>query len=155
MDPELQLKLIMLACLIYLIYQTGPNLILSIQSKNWAKQTATVTTSAFDRQSNIYSPKLIYKYTVKNREYMNDTYTYLGTSTISKLQSIKIAQQHPEGSEINIFVNPDNPEQSVVIPGVHWAQYFSLLLLVLFFVSVAYIVPILNFIWPGCEPNCT
>lgn len=137
------------------MYQSGPKLMLSIKSKYWVKQAATVTTSSFDRKGNTYSPKLIYKYSVKNHEYMNDTYTYLGTSTISKSQSIKIAQQHPVGTEISIFVNPDNPEQSVVIPGVHWVQYLSLVLLVVFFVSVAYIVPILNFIWPGCEPNCT
>ncbi len=155
MEPELQLQLIMLGLWLFSLYKSGPKLILSIKSKNWTKRTALVTTSSFDREGHIYSPKIIYKYTFNNCEYMNDTYTYLGTSTISKSQSIKIAQSYPEGSNMDILVNPDNPQQSVVVPGVHWAQYVSLLILTLFCLSVANIAPILNFIWPGCEPNCT
>ncbi|MCH1929913.1 DUF3592 domain-containing protein [Shewanella sp. A25] len=155
MEPELQIKLMMLGLWLYLVYKSGPNLFLSIKSKKWKKSSSIVTTSSFDRTGNSYSPKLIYKYAFNGREFMNDTFTYLGTSSISKSNAIKIAQLYPEGSSMEIWVNPEKPEQSVVIPGVHWMQYVSLLILTLFCLSVAYIVPILNYIWPGCEPNCT
>ena len=146
MEPELQLKLVALVCLVFLTYKSGPKLLLSIKSRKWPKQTSVVTTSSIDRTGNAYEPKLIYKYAVNAREFINDTYTYLGTSTITKSQSVKIAQQNPVGSVLDIFVNPDNPEQSVVIPGVHWLQYLSLLLTVLFFTSLAFLGPILQFI---------
>ena len=154
-DPEIQLKLLMLGCWLYLMYKTLPDFILSLKSKRWTKTNAVVTTSSIDREGNFYRPKLIYKYTVNNKRYINDTYSYLGQASFSKSSAVSIAQSIPEGSSIDIYVNITNPQQAVVVPGVHWLQYASLLILTIFFVAVAYIGPILNFIWPGCEPNCT
>jgi len=148
MDSELKLQLLMLGLWLFMAYRMAKPLLNGIKSTSWKSQSATVTTSAFDRTGNEYTPKIIYKYTINNQEYMNDTYTFMGAGYIGKKKSINIAQQHPEGSLITIFVNPLNPEVSVIVPGVHWLQYASLLLITLFLVSVAYLGPIIEFMCP-------
>lgn len=155
MDSDIQLKLIVLGLWLYIVYRSAKPFLLGYRSVNWKKITGNVTTSTFDREGSFYSPKIIYKYSVNGKEYMNDIYTYMAVSSLTKKKSIKIVQSYPERSNIIIYIDNDKPENSVIVPGVHWSQYLSFLLVTLFLLSVAYIVPILNFIWPGCEPNCT
>jgi hypothetical protein len=155
MEPDTQLKLIALGLWALLIYRSAKPYHRSISSNKWPQGKAIVTTSSIDRANNIYSPKIIYEYLVHGVRQLNDTYTYLGASSFTKSRAIGLAQSHPVGSEIVIFICPDDPKESVIVPGVHWLQYVSFLLVTLFCVFLAFIDPIFNFIWPGCEPNCT
>jgi len=155
MDPQSKLRLLMLVIWLLFAIRSAKPLLLSIKSKNWNKVNATVDESTFDRNRNIYSPKIIYRYFYKGKEYLNDNYTYLGTATLSKKQSIMAAQNHPKNSQIQVYVDENEPENSVIVPGVHWVQILSIVLITMFCLAVANLVEILNFIWPGCEPNCT
>ena len=155
MEPQLQIRLMMLAIWLFMAYKTAKPYLLSVKSVSWDKVIGTVTTSSFDRDGVIYIPKIIYQYSINGHEYLNDTYTYLGTASLSKANAIKTAQAYPVNSELQLYVDSNNYQNSVIIPGVHWLQYMSFAGLTVFCLTVAYLVQILNFIWPGCQPNCT
>ncbi|NOY48334.1 MAG: DUF3592 domain-containing protein [Chlorobi bacterium] len=129
-------------------------------STNWPKIIATVKSSCIETKNGgkglaFYSPKIEYQYSLNFRNYSNNNFTYMGTSGFTKRYAEKYVKKYTVGSEIEVSYNPKSPEMSVIIPGVHWGQYASMLFLTLMFFSFGYIAEILNFIWPGCEPNCT
>lgn len=155
MEPQLTIRLIMLGLWVFIVIKTAKPFIFSRKSMHWPKILAAVKISSFDRQGNIYSPKIIYHYQYEENEYQNDTYSFLGVAGFTKKQAIQISKEHPEGSLIQIYVDPKQSNNSVVIPGVHWLQYVGFILLTAFCLSVAFLIEILNFIWPGCQPNCT
>ena len=160
MEPGLQLKLLMLAIWLGFVALSAKKFVRGRASINWPTITASVNSSDIEAKSGgngltFYSPKIEYQYTINNRAYKSSTFTFMGTSGLTKNYAEKYASKYPSGSEIQVHYNPRNPEISVIIPGVHWGQYASIIFLTLMFFSIAHIVEILNIIWPGCEPNCT
>jgi hypothetical protein len=154
-DPGIRLKLLMLGVLLFVLFKPIKSIVLGLRSKDWRKMRATITTSGLDRESGVYYPKIIYNYTVNGRELTDDNYTFSGAITNSKSRALAIVQENPVGKEISIFVNPEDSSRTVVVPGVHWSAYANVAFFVVFFTGIAFIVDILNFIWPGCQPNCT
>ncbi|TCS36458.1 DUF3592 domain-containing protein [Reinekea marinisedimentorum] len=155
MDSGLQLKLLMLGLWLIMVYRSYGNIVRSLSSKEWPSTTAKVVLSSFDRTQSLYEPKIIYRYSINGMQYDNDTYTHLGAFSTTKKTAIKISKNHPEGSNITIHVNPRAPQQSVIVPGIHWVQVASFVALTLMLLGIAYIGEILNFIYPGCQPKCT
>jgi hypothetical protein len=154
-DPQLTLRLVMLAFWLFMVFRFLKPCVLALKSKSWPTATATVVTSTFDRAGTVYSPKVIYKFTHNGREYQNDNITYLGVASTSKQKAITAAQRYPERGNVTVHFDPFNPQNAVITPGVELKHYASFVLITLFCVAVVYIVQILNFIWPGCQPNCT
>ena len=116
------------------------------KSLNWRSTKAVVTKSDIDRESGTYYPKIIYRYSVNGQAHINDTYTFTGTGYIFKKTAIAISLKHPEGTEIQIRYNQDNPSQSVIVPGVHWSNYANLAFFVLFFGGLAFALDIINLV---------
>lgn len=145
----------MAALLVVVLFNPIKSILLGLRSKEWRKTKATVATSELDRMGGVYYPKIIYKYTVNGREFINDSYTFSGISTDGKLRALALVRGNPIGKELSIYVDPEDSSRSVVVPGVHWSAYANIFLLVALFAGIAFIVDILNFVWPGCEPNCT
>lgn len=155
MNPQLQLQLMMLGFWLFLMYKFYKPFFQSLKSVNWPIVKAIIVTSSFDRNGNSYSPKLIYRYKICNIEYQNDTYTFLGKSPISKSGAIEVSRNCPEGSLVDIHVDPNDPQNSVIVAGVHWSNILSFIALTVFCLCVAFMGQILDFIYPGCEPNCS
>lgn len=154
-DPGVRLKLLMLGVLLFVLFKPIKSIMLGLRSKEWRKVKATITTSGLDRESGVYCPKIIYNYAVNGRELTDDNYTFSGAITNSKSRALAIVKENPVGKEIPIFVNPEDPSRTVVVPGVHWSAYANVAFFVIFFGGIAFIGEILNLIWPGCQPNCT
>ena len=160
MESGLQLKLLMLAIWLGFIAFSVKKFIRGRASTNWPNIAASVNSSDIQAKSagnglTFYSPVIEYQFSVNNKIYKSSNFTFMGTSGLTKKCAEKYINMYPSGSEVNIFYNPRKPEVSVIIPGVHWWQYGSMLFLTLMFFGIANIVEILNLIWPGCEPNCT
>ncbi|MGH8462952.1 MAG: DUF3592 domain-containing protein [Pseudomonas sp.] len=154
-DPGMRLKLLMLGVLVFVLFKPIKSIVLGVRSKNWRKTRATISVSGLDRESGVYYPKIIYNYTVNGRALVDDNYTFVGAITNSKARALAIARDNPVGKEISIYVSPDDSARTVVVPGVHWSAYANVVFLVVFFTGIAFIVEILNMIWPGCQPNCS
>lgn len=142
MGPSLQLKLLMFSCLGYMIYQQQALFVNAFRSKKWPLITATVTTSSFDRQGNVYAPLIVYRYEYLGQEHMNDTYSYLGSTSFTKKSAIKTAQCFPKGHVFDVHVDPNDPANSTIVPGIHWTQAASWIGVVVFFLSVAFLAEI-------------
>jgi hypothetical protein len=155
MDPGLQLKLLMVGLWLLMVYRFYRPTKNGLESLRWEKVDATVILSSFDRFQNIYQPKIVYRYCFDGKSFDNDTYSFLGTTNLTKNSAIKLASSHSEGSNIQVYVSPSDGQQSVIVPGVHWSQWVSMVFLSFILLGIAYIVEILNFIWPGCAPACT
>lgn len=154
MDPQLKLRLMMLAFWLFMVLRTLKPFVLALKSRSWPSTKAKVITSSFDRAGNVYSPKVIYKFTHNSREYQNDNINFMGVASAWKGKAISVAQRYPEQSLVTVFFDPNKPENSVINPGVERSTYVSFFILTAFCLGVAFIVQILNFIWPGCQPNC-
>jgi len=152
--PGLQLKLLMLGIWLIGAFRYAKPFTLALKSKAWPLTTAKVLTSSFDRNGMMYVPKIIYRYKISGQDFTDDTYTYMGDYATSKSAIQKTIKRFPEGSDISVHFDPSDPQQSVIVPGVHWVQYVNLAALTLILGSIAFIAEILNFIFPGCQPNC-
>ena len=129
-------------------------------SSKWPTVSAIVISSRVESKYagnglTFHSPEIEYRYTVNNHVYTNNKFTYMGTFGLTNKYASAYAKKHYEGSQLNIYYNPKSPNEAVIIPGVHWVQYASMAFLTIMFFSIAFIIEILNFIWPGCQPNCT
>ena len=111
------------------------------------------------RGGTVYLPIVSYSYNYDGRQYQSESLTYLGTSggyggAGLEWQVNQRLNAFPPSSTVSVFVNPKVPTEAVLLPGVHWSQYVGLVFVTLLFLGIAFIGEILNFIWPGCQPNC-
>ena len=88
----------------------------SRQAKNWESVEATVTKNEFRKLGDSKKLEIEYSYLVENQQYSNDRYELAYNSSNFSNEDYEIANQdYPVGSEIPIWINPDNPSQSVAI----------------------------------------
>ena len=144
----------MLGFWIFMVLRFVRPFVLGLKSRSWPTAKATVVTSSFARGRAAYIPKVTYKASHDGREYQNDTIRFLGAAAVTQESALAVAQRYPERSEVTIHFDPSDPRKAVIVPGVEAKHYVGLAFLTLFCLGVAFIVPVLNLIWPGCQPNC-
>lgn len=161
MNPQVQLQLIMLGVWAFIIGLSVRKLPKAIASRRWPRVSGQVISSHIRSTSvgngaRLHAPVVLYSYSVGGITYKSETFTYLGTAGAAfEWQVKKQLRLFKNGTTVQVYYNAIKPEEAVLVPGVHWVQYFSLLLISLFCLGGAFIVQILNFIWPGCQPHCT
>lgn len=160
MDPELlKLKLLIFAVWLFLIGINARKLILSLTSKNWNTTNARIISSDIIVKSGgnglrFHHPNIVYEYTVGYETFKNDVFTFMGTYALTKRNADRNISDNNPGKIVDIYYNPKKPSQSVIMPGVHWLDVASLIFLTAILFGIAHIIEILNFVWPGCQPNC-
>jgi len=95
-----------------------------ITSKDWGKTSATVTSIEFKNKSR----HMKYTYSVKQIEYRGTRFAYFSTSHDSTYININYNQ----GDIINIYINPDNFAQSVVVVRAFKFEHISMHLIIIF-----------------------
>ncbi len=150
MDAGLQLKLLLLVVWIGFVVFSAKKFVLAKTSTNWPKVKAIVKSSCLKAKRvgdghTYYSPDIEYQYSLDSKHYSSNNFTYMGTFGLSKEYSDKYINKYTVGSEIEVSYNPKTPEVAVIIPGVHWGQYTSMLLLTLIFFCCGHIVEIINY----------
>lgn len=87
-------------------------------AKTWGTVEATVISSKVKSHtsddSTTYSPYIAYAYEVGGEEYLGDQYTFMGGSSSGYDSKAAIVRNFPKGSTFNVYVNPDNPAESVI-----------------------------------------
>jgi hypothetical protein len=135
----------------------------SLSSMRWTRVSGRIISVQKEiRQRNgkpVCMPIVSYDYSFEGAQYQSDRLTFLGTSGALggagfEWQVDRRLKRFAPNSSVDVFVNPNLPSEAVLLPGVHWSQYAGLVGISLFCLGVAFIVQILNFIWPGCQPNC-
>ena len=67
-----------------------------------------------------YSPEITYSYTVSEKQYTGNRYSYGATANEN---AHKVVRNHPVGSEVKVFYSPSQPGRSVLTPGVQQSAY--------------------------------
>lgn len=77
-----------------------------------------------------YSVEVRYRYEVDGRSFQGRRYRFLGGSSSGHEGKQKVVDALPPGSTATCWVDPDDPEQSVLDRGLSWEYLFALLPLV-------------------------
>ncbi len=67
-----------------------------------------------------------YEYTVQENKYTGISVTFY---TLMYPETFNFAEDHPENSSVDVFYNPSNPSESVLIPGLRKDKPYSDLIL--------------------------
>ncbi|MGI5868501.1 MAG: DUF3592 domain-containing protein [Kiritimatiellia bacterium] len=99
-------------------------------SSAWVETPAVVTASAVrssrSNDSTTYRPYIAYAYTVDGTTYENDDYDFWGVSSGGYDSKAEIVRAHPVGREISVYVNPENPGESVISKRAGVGLFFAL-----------------------------
>lgn len=87
-------------------------------AKSWTSVSATVVSSKVKSHDSddgtTYSPYIAYRYEVDGEEYFGDQYTFMGGSSSGYDSKANIVRAYPKGHAFDIYVNPNNPAESVI-----------------------------------------
>jgi hypothetical protein len=163
-NADLQLKATMVLVWLAFIGMMFRGLPKSLTSKRWVQVGGRVISIRKESRQrgvrNVYFPVVSYSYSFEGRQHQSESFTFLGTSgglggAGFDWQVERRLRPFTANSSVSVYVNPKVPAEAVLVPGVHWSQYVALAGVTLFCLGVAFIVELLNFVWPGCQPNCT
>lgn len=88
-----------------------------------------------------YSPEITYRYQVDTVSYENGTIKFGENAYSSRREAEQIAAGYPVGRDVTVYYNPDQPDRSVLEPGVSGGSYIVLGIGVLFLVITLIIAP--------------
>lgn len=102
----------------------GPSLLLEAKaSQSWPSITGVVVeahpTQTGSRKNRGYGLAITYRYTFEEAEYTSERYG-VGTQALpaeSDGHAVQLAGQYPPGRELEVFVDPEDPESAVLARG--------------------------------------
>jgi hypothetical protein len=79
-----------------------------------------------------YRPRVRYRYEVQGESITGETVSYVewGSGDYGAAQAL--VEQYPVGREVDAFVDPEDPTQSVLVPGIHRFPFLVILFLLPF-----------------------
>lgn len=113
-------------------------------AQNWQAVPAVVESSKVrshsDDDGTTYSVYIAYCYEIHGKKHYGDRYTFMGGSSSGYDSKAEIVRQHPQGSEINVYVNPSDPSESVIRRDYSKSLLFGLIPLVFFMIGIAVMI---------------
>lgn len=92
-----------------------------LDATDWEKTPCNILSSRVhietDCDDTSYSVDILYHYTVQNKEYRSNQYSFFGNSPGSKRYQERIVNRYPEGSVAICYVDPDDPRTAVLDRG--------------------------------------
>ena len=113
---------------------TAKTLWKQIASRSFASTSGNITHSEVktrygSKGSVSYSADLTYVYTVGSSRFTGKKLRFNSISSSDSAEAWKIVITHPEGSTIDVYYNPAQPEESLLFPGVNGADLIMFLFL--------------------------
>ncbi|MCM8538379.1 MAG: DUF3592 domain-containing protein [Lentisphaeraceae bacterium] len=96
------------------------------ESPSWPTVNGTVTRSKVKFSSNGYFPSIMYRYTIDGKEYETFGIDYGRIVEGSQAHAFakNIVKRFPLGSQVDVYYDPLDPGESVLIPGGTSASWF-------------------------------
>ena len=91
-----------------------------------------------------YSPEVTYRYQINDVLYENNTIKFGENAYGSRRRAEQIAATYPVGKGVTVYFNPDQPDRSVLEPGVSGGSYI-VLCIGLLFVVISLVVTLVSF----------
>ncbi len=124
-----------------LVFWFLPTMIKAQESAQWTEMPCTIISSRVkshsDSDGTTYSVDIFYRYTVAGREYKSNRHGHFGGSSSGYDGKAEIVRRYPADSQAVCYVNPENPHEAVLKPGLGWGALFGLIPLVFFVIGVA------------------
>jgi hypothetical protein len=94
----------------------------TMASLKWPITQGNITFSEIKATSKIgpgyyYSPDVRYRYTVNGKDYNGNKVIAADYSSSSASRAGKITRQFKKGSNVNVYYNPENTSEAVLMPG--------------------------------------
>jgi len=70
-----------------------------------------------------FTPNIVYQYQVDGMDFAGDQISFGGTSSSSQSRAYRITNQYPEGAEVTVYFDPEDPQESVLQPGATLGTY--------------------------------
>jgi hypothetical protein len=111
------------------------------KAKTWERVSAIVTKSYVEKSKGLktyYIPHIVYEYTRDGLKYTGDNLVFgeaKGSSSYRKVKSF--IERHPAGSEIIVYVDPGQPNQSALDRDHIGGQYIYSYLLGALFIGLS------------------
>ncbi|MCO7224133.1 DUF3592 domain-containing protein [Pleionea sp. CnH1-48] len=109
------------------------NLIKSILAIDWPKADGKVIKSKLEKEEfdDDYTANITYKYSVNDIEYQSSCVTF-GPTLNWKSTSKYLVSRFRNQQKVQVFYNPNKPEECCLIPWFHWIYFEELLSLIIF-----------------------
>jgi hypothetical protein len=120
------------------------------QSKNWLSTNGKIISSDLDAQistdddgyqTTTYLAKVFFTYEVNGNSYESDRVNFdygMRTSNVRKPQSL--VEQYPTGSDVTVYYDPENPQQSVLEKRVNGT--FTTILVSAVFIAIGVVLAV-------------
>ena len=120
------------------------------QSKNWLSTNGKILSSDLDAQistdddgyqTTTYLAKVFFTYEVNGNSYESDRVNFdygMRTSNVRKPQSV--VEQYPTGSDVTVYYDPENPQQSVLEKRVNGT--FTTILVSAVFIAIGVVLAV-------------
>ena len=144
----LWLRVLVLIIGIVLLIWSLHILILAQSSNNWSTTEGYIVSSEWTsgRPSDedvCDKAEVRYEYSVDGREYVGSRVAFAMDDFCSQSRAIRVVDDYPVGSYVDVYYDPDNPETSVIEPGVTGG------VLVLFIVALIFTSVGILSLWKG------
>jgi len=118
-------------------------------SAAWPAADGVVTRSEVTRSTDSdggdsYSPEITYTYTVNNEQLANKTIKFGENSYSSRKKAEGIANSYPVGKNVTVYYDPQQPEKSVLEPGVSAGSYI-VIGIGIFFILITLVAALISF----------
>jgi hypothetical protein len=120
-------------------------------SASWPTADGIVTRSGVSHSTDSdggdsYSPEITYTYSVNNIDQENNTIKFGENSYSSRRKAEGIAANYPVGKNVTVYYDPEQPDKSVLEPGVSAGSYIVLGIGVFFILLTLILTPIIFFL---------
>jgi Protein of unknown function (DUF3592). len=123
-----------------LVFWFLPMLVRSLDSLNWTETPCTVISSQVKshrgKNGTTYSVEIFYRYQFEGREFKSNSYRTFRSSSSGREAKAKVVAKYPPGAKSVCYVNPKNPAEAVLVPGVGWGALLGLLPLIFLTVGI-------------------
>lgn len=105
---------------VYLIIVWQKNKSKSVRSQSWLVTKGEVTALNYKRGGGFhggeaFSPVISYRYSVGEQTFTSQRFSFgQGPSYLTYQEAEAVLDQYQPGDEINVYYNPDNPEEAVL-----------------------------------------
>jgi len=92
--------------------------------KRRSRSPVTISTEDRSKTSGSYRAAITYGYTVEGVEHVGKRIVIGAVSSKKKARAEELVGRYPEGGEVEVHYDPEDPGSSVLEPGVHGGAYF-------------------------------
>lgn len=94
----------------------------ALRARSWAATDCEVVSSGVETHSgddsDTYSVEILYRYRHRGREYHSNRYHFFTGSTSGYESKARVVESYPEGRRFTCWVDPDDPAEAVIEPGL-------------------------------------